>query len=240
MWSWWWWLCACTNILLPRWLNHLPQILVKIFFFFFSFFVTNKSDFVLTKFGMSICRDILLTEPCNLHDLYSCTDSNERFHALLNISLFWDLRFYHLSDNISVWVLACTVCGITFSHKFLPKRPVKYIHVNATDNLRSYRAYQQNRSNLPLLQVFLLCRNLCLDIWSPHAHDTFCVLPRYILQIKIQSKIWLLRFVSIRYHCSQQQQKIFRSGDCKLQPVGWIRPAGHLLLAVCYLQNTYL
>ena len=42
------------------------------------------------------------TESCNLHDLYSCIDSRECFYALLNISLFWDTKFYHLSDDIGV------------------------------------------------------------------------------------------------------------------------------------------
>ena len=40
-------------------------------------------------------------EPCYLHDLYSCIDSSECFYALLNILLFWDTRFYHLSDDMS-------------------------------------------------------------------------------------------------------------------------------------------
>ena len=69
--------------------------------FFFFFLVSGKSDFVLTKFCMSICTDVLLTEPsCNLHDLYTCIDSDECFYALLIISLFWDIRFYHLSDDM--------------------------------------------------------------------------------------------------------------------------------------------
>ena len=33
------------------------------------FFVVCYVDFVLTKFCMSICKDVLLMEPCNLHDL---------------------------------------------------------------------------------------------------------------------------------------------------------------------------
>ena len=32
---------------------------------FFSFFVASKSDFVLTKFCMSMCKDVLLTKPCS-------------------------------------------------------------------------------------------------------------------------------------------------------------------------------
>ena len=31
-----------------------------------SFFLAGKSDFVLIKFCMSICKDVLLTKPCNL------------------------------------------------------------------------------------------------------------------------------------------------------------------------------
>ena len=38
-------------------------------YFFVIFFVANKSDFVLTKFCMSICKDVQFTEPFNLHDL---------------------------------------------------------------------------------------------------------------------------------------------------------------------------
>ena len=41
-----------------------PCILVTTFFSFF-FFVTSKSDFVPPKFCMSICKDVLLTEPYN-------------------------------------------------------------------------------------------------------------------------------------------------------------------------------
>ena len=58
-----------------------------LFIYLFIFFFANKSDFVLTKFCVSICRDVLRSEPFNLHDLYSCIDSNECFYALLSISL---------------------------------------------------------------------------------------------------------------------------------------------------------
>ena len=40
---------------------------------------------------------VILTEPCKLHDLYTCIDTNELFYAHLNVSLFWDTKFYHLS-----------------------------------------------------------------------------------------------------------------------------------------------
>ena len=58
----------------------LSQFLLTTIFFFF-FFVASKSDFVQTKLCMSICKDVLLTEPCNLHDLClaSCIDSNKSF-----------------------------------------------------------------------------------------------------------------------------------------------------------------
>ena len=49
--------------------------------------VASKSDFVPTKFCLSICKDVLLTEPRNLYDLNSCTDSNECFYGLLNVYL---------------------------------------------------------------------------------------------------------------------------------------------------------
>ena len=54
---------------------------------FFHFLDVSKSDFVLTNFYF-FCKDVRTTEPCNLHDLYSCIDNNERFHTLLNVSLF--------------------------------------------------------------------------------------------------------------------------------------------------------
>ena len=38
-------------------------------FFFPIFFFTIKSDFVLTKCCMSICKDVQVTELCNLLDL---------------------------------------------------------------------------------------------------------------------------------------------------------------------------
>lgn len=37
------------------------------------FFVASKSDSIPTNFA-SHCKDILLTKPCNLHELYSCAD----------------------------------------------------------------------------------------------------------------------------------------------------------------------
>ena len=75
------------------------KFLWNVFFPFFFFFIASKSD-ILTKFCISICKDVLLTEPCNLHDLYSCTDSNKHFYTLLNISLFWDTKFYHLGEDM--------------------------------------------------------------------------------------------------------------------------------------------
>ena len=66
---------------------------------FMKYFVASiKSDFVLTKYFAKMIH-VLLTEPCNLHDLYSCIDSNKCFHTLLNISLFLDTGFYQLSNN---------------------------------------------------------------------------------------------------------------------------------------------
>ena len=38
--------------------------------------------------------------PCNIHELYFYIYSNECYDALLNISLFWDMWFYHLSNDI--------------------------------------------------------------------------------------------------------------------------------------------
>ena len=57
------------------------------YFFFFGRF------FVLTKFCVSIYKDVLLTEPCNLpwHWLFLC--SSWTFH------FFWDTRFYCLIDD---------------------------------------------------------------------------------------------------------------------------------------------
>ena len=61
----------------------------------------SKLDFVLiTKFCKSICKDDLLTEPCNLHDLYSCIDSINVLMHSWTFHIFWDTGFYHLSDTI--------------------------------------------------------------------------------------------------------------------------------------------
>ena len=79
-------------------INLVSQILVKTIFSFSFFFVASKSDFVQTKFCMSVYKDILLTEPCNSHDLYICMDRNECFYALLNIS-FFPLRYEVLSSQ---------------------------------------------------------------------------------------------------------------------------------------------
>ena len=65
--------------------------------FFIHFSVASKSDFVLTKFCMSICKDVLLAEPCNLHDLYSCIDSNEWFLCSPEHFTFW--RYKVLSSQ---------------------------------------------------------------------------------------------------------------------------------------------
>ena len=101
-----------------------------LFCFFFSFFVTSNSDFVLTKFCMSVCKDVLLTEPCNLHDLYSRIDSNECFYVLLNISLFWNTRFNHLcSNNILLPRPTVSKCAI-WSYKAPTKRWPGYKHVH--------------------------------------------------------------------------------------------------------------
>ena len=73
------------------------------FFCFVLFFVANKSDFVLPKICMLICKDIP-TESYSLHDLWPCIiDSNECFYALLNISVFWDTRFCHLREDMGFW-----------------------------------------------------------------------------------------------------------------------------------------
>ena len=76
------------------------------------FLVTNKSDFVLTKFCMSICKDVLLMEPFNLHDLYSYTDSNVLCSP--ELSLFWDTRFYHLSYHLLKGQLCISTKKIDF------------------------------------------------------------------------------------------------------------------------------
>ena len=44
------------------------NFLVKMTLFHFIF-VASESDFLVTKLCMLISKDVLLTEPCNLHEL---------------------------------------------------------------------------------------------------------------------------------------------------------------------------
>ena len=76
------------------------QIWMKITFFFFHFLLLISQILYWQNFGCQFAK--IAYRPCNLHELLSCIDSNECFYALLNISLFWDTRFYHLSDDMII------------------------------------------------------------------------------------------------------------------------------------------
>ena len=79
--------------------------------YFFHFFVTSNSDFVLTKFCMSICKDVLLMKLCNLHDLYSCIDSNECF------MLSWTFHFFEIQGIIIILNITKIADFHNFGHK---------------------------------------------------------------------------------------------------------------------------
>ena len=77
------WLLQISNSLVfVCMFEYLKFWLKLLFFFFILFFVVSKSDFVLTKCRISICKDVKLTEHCNLRDLaLSCIASNECLNA---------------------------------------------------------------------------------------------------------------------------------------------------------------
>ena len=71
--------------------------------YFFHFFVATCSSQILywQNFACQFAKmSYVYTEPCNLHQLLPCIDSKECFTAVLNIPLFWDMRFCHLSDDV--------------------------------------------------------------------------------------------------------------------------------------------
>ena len=72
----------CTKINMLRFVSH---VFVKITFC--HFFVANKTDFVLTKLFMSICKDALPKKTCNIHNTLALTAMNV-FNTLLNIHFF--------------------------------------------------------------------------------------------------------------------------------------------------------
>ena len=77
---------------------------LKLLFFFFPFcsLLLVSQIFVLTKCRISICKDVKLTEHCNLRDLaLSCIASNECLYApwTFHFFFFLDTTFHHLSDN---------------------------------------------------------------------------------------------------------------------------------------------
>ena len=63
-------------------------------FLHFFFLVSSESDFVLTKVCMSIFKDVILTEPCNLHDLYPVLTA-------MYVSVFsWAFHFFEIQGFV--------------------------------------------------------------------------------------------------------------------------------------------
>ena len=87
-----------------------------------DFFVASKSLVVLTTFCMSICKDVLLTERCNLHGQYSCIDSNEC------LMLSWTFHFFETRGSIISATILCCNAVLPFCVNMILWRRIIIVH----------------------------------------------------------------------------------------------------------------